>query len=263
MYRLKIYLLGSYPPIWRRLLVHSSTTLHTLHSILQVLFDWEGCHMHVFGAAGPETRADASPDELLYGPGNRTFINELSMSFDDDKEEEDERDVTLADVLPTVDSAIAYEYDTGDSWDHAIQVEAIEPATEANTRDLPQCTGGRCAAPGEDTGGMYRHSMMVHKYREENGLLPRQKKNKKRKANQHEEEGDEEEKEEANDEDDSGSEDDDEDADYHDTVKGWLEDVSDRLGFKYDPLHFDRRRINRTLKQSFQDSSSASSRRRS
>ncbi len=48
IYQLKVTLLGTSPPIWRRLLVPADTTLAQLHDVLQAAMGWEDCHMHEF-----------------------------------------------------------------------------------------------------------------------------------------------------------------------------------------------------------------------
>ena len=253
MYRLKVWLLGSYPNIWRQVSVHSSTDLHSLHLILQALFEWEGGHVHMFGVALPEYAADASLTDMLYGEHNRVFGDGYGLL----DRQESEESVTVGEVLPAVGDRMVYEYDTGDSWDHAIEVEAIEPATAANSRNLPRCTGGENAAPGDDTGGIDRHRWMVQKYRKEKGLLTpaeieSMKRREKEDDEEEEEEDEREEKEDlAEDSEEEDDDDDEHDLDYHETVKGWLEGVSGRLGHKYDPLHFDQRRANLVLKSEF------------
>src|SRR5208283_3943385 len=48
IYQLKVTLLGTTPPIWRRLLVPADMTLEQLHNVLQLAMGWEDCHMHDF-----------------------------------------------------------------------------------------------------------------------------------------------------------------------------------------------------------------------
>src|SRR5271163_4075182 len=48
IYQIKVTLLGTKPPIWRRLLVPSSLTLAQLHDVLQIAMGWENGHMHEF-----------------------------------------------------------------------------------------------------------------------------------------------------------------------------------------------------------------------
>ena len=48
IYQIKVTLLDTSPPIWRRLLVPANLTLEQLHDVLQLTMGWEGCHMHDF-----------------------------------------------------------------------------------------------------------------------------------------------------------------------------------------------------------------------
>jgi hypothetical protein len=63
LYQLRVVLRGISPLIWRRLLVHSDTTLAHLHAILQIVFAWSDEHLHGFhihgqeyGSSGVQTR---------------------------------------------------------------------------------------------------------------------------------------------------------------------------------------------------------------
>jgi hypothetical protein len=64
IYQIKVTLLGTKPPIWRRLLVPSSLTLAQLHDAVQTAMGWQGGHMHefrvgqrYFGKPDPEYRS--------------------------------------------------------------------------------------------------------------------------------------------------------------------------------------------------------------
>src|ERR1035438_3141689 len=46
IYQLKVTLLGTNPPIWRRLLVPADLTLAQLHNVLQTVMGWDDGHMH-------------------------------------------------------------------------------------------------------------------------------------------------------------------------------------------------------------------------
>ena len=50
IYQLKVTLLGTMPPIWRRLLVPADLTLAQMHEVLQSAMGWQDCHMHEFSA---------------------------------------------------------------------------------------------------------------------------------------------------------------------------------------------------------------------
>src|SRR6266404_4746555 len=60
IYQLKVTLLGTSPPIWRRLLVPVDVTLAQLHDVLQTAMGWEDGHMHEFPLASV-----ASGDPIL------------------------------------------------------------------------------------------------------------------------------------------------------------------------------------------------------
>ena len=48
IYQIKVTLLGTSPPIWRRLLVPADVTLSQLHDVLQAAMGWDDGHMHEF-----------------------------------------------------------------------------------------------------------------------------------------------------------------------------------------------------------------------
>ena len=48
VYQIKVTLQGFRPTIWRRIQVRSTTRLHRLHEIIQVVMGWENAHMHQF-----------------------------------------------------------------------------------------------------------------------------------------------------------------------------------------------------------------------
>jgi hypothetical protein len=136
VYQLKVGLKGAKPPIWRRLEVPADVTLDRLHDIIQVAFGWDGSHLHVFETPyGDFGIADA---ELRHRPAD---------------------EVSLAQVLPAARSKITYVYDFGDDWRHEILVEKVLDPDEAVT--YPRCTGGRRAAPPEDSGGIWSYSSML------------------------------------------------------------------------------------------------------
>ncbi|MDN5861014.1 MAG: plasmid pRiA4b ORF-3 family protein, partial [Pseudonocardia sp.] len=127
VYRLKITLRGSKPPIWRRVEVASTTDLAHLHEIIQATFGWHGYHMWVFTTAAGEY---GEPDpELGHADAARR---------------------RLSDVAPARGDRIRYTYDFGDDWEHDVMVETITPAEPDLT--YPRCVTGRRARPPEDCG---------------------------------------------------------------------------------------------------------------
>lgn len=135
VYQLKVTLLGTSPPIWRRLLVPANLTLAQLHDVLQVAMGWQECHMHEFSAGG---RHFGRPD-----PEDR-FMGMPPV--------EDERRVRLSSVLGRIGAKAIYTYDFGDTWEHSIVLEKRLPA--APTLGYPVCTDGQFACPPEDCGGI-------------------------------------------------------------------------------------------------------------
>jgi hypothetical protein len=128
-YQVKVTLMETAPPIWRRLIVPGDTTLPRLDRIIQAAMGWTNSHLHTFTVGG-----------VVYGEANPEW------------EVEDERRVRLADVAREESEAFVYEYDLGDSWRHQVLVEKVIVET-GEARD-PRCLGGKRACPPEDSGGV-------------------------------------------------------------------------------------------------------------
>ena len=139
IHRVKATLRGAKPPIWRRFEVTSDITLQRLHRVIQIGFEWQDYHLHVFDtAAGRYGIPD--PD------------GELDVRSDANKK--------LSAVADWPGDRIRYTYDFGDWWELDIVVEAVLPA-EAGLR-YPRCTGGRRAAPPEDCGGVWGYADLLN-----------------------------------------------------------------------------------------------------
>ena len=68
IYQIKVTLLGTKPPIWRRLLVPAVMTLAQLHDVVQASMGWQGGHMHEFRAG---KRYFGKPDPEYRNMGER------------------------------------------------------------------------------------------------------------------------------------------------------------------------------------------------
>jgi hypothetical protein len=115
IYQLKVTLLGTSPPIWRRLLVPADLTLAQLHDVLQAAMGWQECHMHEFSAGGRYFGRPNPEDRFMGVPPI-----------------ENERTVRLSRVLGRVGAKAVYTYDLGDSWEHSIVLEkrlCADPST--------------------------------------------------------------------------------------------------------------------------------------
>lgn len=135
IYQIKVTLLGTSPPIWRRLLAPADLTLEQLHDVLQLAMGWEDCHMHDF-RIGQKRFGRPDPEDRLMGlptVGN-------------------ERTVRLFSVLGKIGAKAVYTYDFGDGWEHGITVEKILPLDPGQAS--PVCVAGKRHGPPEDCGGV-------------------------------------------------------------------------------------------------------------
>jgi hypothetical protein len=132
VHQLKITIVGTTPPVWRRVLVPGNASLTQLHHTIQTLFDWYGDHLHEFEILGERYGID-------YGGG-----------WDDPPR--DEGRAKLRELAPA-GSKFLYTYDFGDNWEHRIEVEKVEVIDRSET--YPRCVAGRRAAPPEDVGGVW------------------------------------------------------------------------------------------------------------
>jgi hypothetical protein len=137
IYQIKITLEGGKPPIWRRLLVRSDTTLGDFHDVIQAAFGWRDYHLHQFIVGG-----------TYYGEPHPDYLDYVDM--------QDEQEVTLGQITGGEGFKFRYEYDFGDNWVHQVLVEKIlapEPG-----QDYPVCIQGRRARPPEDVGGIWGYT---------------------------------------------------------------------------------------------------------
>lgn len=131
VYQLKVTLMETDPPIWRRLRVPGDTTLARLDRIIQAAMGWTNSHLHTFTAGGV-VYADPSPEWEI------EVRNERRSRLDGIAREEGE--------------AFIYEYDLGDSWRHQVLVEEVR--VEPGDTEGYLCLGGEMACPPEDSGGV-------------------------------------------------------------------------------------------------------------
>lgn len=143
VYQLKVTLLHSQPPIWRRVQVESSVTLDRLHDALQGVMGWTNSHLHGF---------------RLPEPGQRGARRRLLPI-----ESADEKATRLADLLRRPKDWCVYDYDFGDSWEHELLLEEVVPCS--SPARYAMVLAGRGACPPEDVGGLpgYYHFLKVIK----------------------------------------------------------------------------------------------------
>lgn len=141
IYQIKMTLKYSKPPIWRRLLVSSETTLAQLHNIIQIAMGWYDSHLHMFRIY----------DQNYSNPYYEGGLVELDAL--------DSRRAKLSQLITAKGEKFAYEYDFGDSWDHDILVEKILPPDPE--QQLPVCIKGKRACPPEDVGGVWGYESFL------------------------------------------------------------------------------------------------------
>jgi hypothetical protein len=141
IYRLKVSIKGTKPPIWRRIEVPSDVTLEQLHDVLQTVVGWSDSHLHQFDIGGTLFGLP-DPDDADWGRPLR-----------------DERRARLSDTVRGRVKKFLYEYDFGDGWEHVIAVEGIHPTEPAIA--YPRCIAGRRACPPEDCGGPWGYAELL------------------------------------------------------------------------------------------------------
>jgi len=122
--QLKVSLTGFRPAIWRRVLVPATATLGDLHVVIQVLFGWDGDHLHVF-EVGKKQYSDP-------------FVNL--------EETGDEEAIRVRDAM-VPGGTISYTYDLGTCWEHEITWE--KTLTHDSRQEYPVCVAFRGDSPVE------------------------------------------------------------------------------------------------------------------
>jgi hypothetical protein len=133
----RVDLVDAKPPVWRRLELPSTLRLDELHGVLQAVFGWTDSHLHRFSLG--DSAWDDQAERFL-------------CPYDVEEGEDDGAptwDVRLDEVLAQPGDRLLYTYDYGDEGNHRLVVEQVGEPVEA-----PRCTGGRGAAPPEDSGGI-------------------------------------------------------------------------------------------------------------
>lgn len=132
--RIRIELEGTRPLVWRELDVPLSTTLATLHDLIQVVMRWQDYHLHEFMVG-----------EKVYG------VPDPEDAFDDRKVYH-EKNIRLGTVIERGVRRFLYVYDFGDNWQHRISVEDLRQG--AADIEYPYFVAGARRAPPEDVGSI-------------------------------------------------------------------------------------------------------------
>jgi hypothetical protein len=122
--QLKVSLSRARPPIWRRVLLPSTATLGDLHDVIQVLFGWDGDHLHMFDT-GKKRYSD--PFARLEETGN-------------------EETIRVRDAMAP-GGTIAYTYDFGADWHCKITLEKM--VRRDHSQQYPVCAAFQGDSPVE------------------------------------------------------------------------------------------------------------------
>ena len=122
------------PLIWRRVAVHTSMNLKSVHGVIQAAMGWLDSHLWEFTA-----------NERKYG---------MLVPNDADWNEriKDAANTKLSAFLTVGVREIGYVYDMGDNWEHRIIVEKLKAAEPGAL--YPEFLGGERRCPPEDCGGI-------------------------------------------------------------------------------------------------------------
>ena len=131
VYQLKITLNDVSPPVWRRVQV-ADCSLAELHDIIQACMGWGNCHLYAFevdcvGYTDPKMGSD-----LDYCDSHSRKLSQIASQGS---------------------KRFTYQYDFGDHWEHAVEIEKTLPAERKFK--YPRCIDGKRACPPEDCGGAY------------------------------------------------------------------------------------------------------------
>lgn len=127
-YQLKIALMGSDPLVWRTVQVPATTTLKTLHQVIQTVMGWKNHHLWSF-----ESKTRNFPME--------------------------ETDISIQEILSTKGDKLRYIYDFGDYWQHKITL-----ITTTEDSDGFILLDGANACPPEDCGGIWGYADLLEMY---------------------------------------------------------------------------------------------------
>lgn len=131
LYELRITLLETAPPVWRRFRVPSEILLPRLHRVVQAIMGWKDAHLHQF-----------SSGTILLGEPDPEYDTGVI----------DHREIRLNQLLRHARDRCGYEYDFGDDWQHEIVLEGVVARKEG---EAPlRCLDGARACPPEDCGGI-------------------------------------------------------------------------------------------------------------
>ena len=147
VYRFRVILQGSTPPIWRLIEVPGCYDFWNLHCAIQDAMGWQDRHLHHFRIVNPKTGL------------------KVRMVLDDEETEPRTPDLCygweelLADYFTDDNKTAEYEYDFGAGWKHEVVLEGVYPRFAGVA--YPRCLAGQRACPPEDCGGVHGYDELL------------------------------------------------------------------------------------------------------
>jgi hypothetical protein len=135
VFAIKVTLLGTSPPVWRRILVPRDITLRNIHRTLQAVMGWTNSHLHQF----------------VFPRQKRKVANE--------------HQTTLGELIGTVGARLWYEYDFGDGWQHELLLEEVLLGDDSFQQI---CVAGKGCCPPEDSGGPHGFAELLEALQDAN-----------------------------------------------------------------------------------------------
>lgn len=141
LYQFKLILLGTDPPVWRRVQIPENYTFYDLHVAIQNVMEWEDYHLHHFEISVKKNRGSSVHIECpLWAP------------WDMEKDWLTTTEIPVKEYLKNPSDKALYRYDYGDGWEMNVILEKILPKKKNNI--YPVCLDGELAPPPEDCGGI-------------------------------------------------------------------------------------------------------------
>ncbi|MBJ6989210.1 plasmid pRiA4b ORF-3 family protein [Devosia sp. MC521] len=129
--RLHIQLDDVQPAIWRRVEVPLTSSLKTIHDVIQAVMLFEDYHLFQFEIG-----------DRRYGYPDPEWGDEMRSA----------RNARLGAILARGETRFTYTYDFGDDWRHSVVVEDVVVADPVV--DYPRFIEGARRGPPEDVGGL-------------------------------------------------------------------------------------------------------------
>jgi len=135
IFQFRVGLMGSEPPIWRKVQVYSDISFQEFHEVMQIVMGWANSHLYEF----------RFKKYSITMPGTETSPMDKAIHIYADE-------VSLVEMLKKVGQKFLYLYDFGDNWEHEILFEKRLPVNPRQT--YPVCIEGALACPPENIGGI-------------------------------------------------------------------------------------------------------------